>query len=54
MEFSQTAKYECPSCGEKWKMKNSRGSPKTCEECGKKEIQPYDFIPDPKVANSRL
>ena len=51
--FIQTAKYKCRKCGDKWKMKNSRGSPKTCEGCGQKGIQPYDFIhcivPQPKV-----
>ena len=47
--YLQIAKYKCPTCGDKWKTKNSRGSPKICEGCGKTEIEPYDFIPNPKV-----
>ena len=49
----QTAKYKCEACGEKWKMKQSRGDAKTCEtqNCGEKGILPYDFIPNPKVQN---
>ena len=46
---AQIAKYKCTACGEKWKMNNSKGGPKTCEGCGEKGILPYDFTPLPKV-----
>ena len=35
------AKYKCSSCNNKWKLRNSTGSMKQCEECGA-TVYPYE------------
>ena len=34
------AKYKCTHCDIKWKLRNSSGRPKSCEDC-KRIIRPY-------------